>query len=243
MRTCSAHRLCVYINKIVLAYISNISLHIEGIIMKNGIIKCLILCSLLLHQNANAGLSINAFAGLSGTSMVIFLVDSITDSDGAITDTASEYGLITGEFGFAVDLFTDYFGIRAEASAGYYKYRVLDLPNTAYTMYLMGIEPYIAFQTNGNKTILGVGFGQFVGNQWDEVFGQSVSAYKNHRGYALWGVVGYRWKNLELNARIRYHRFTHINEIELASYEGNDYEEFQDDYVFVLRICALANLL
>lgn len=46
-----------------------------------------------------------------------------------------------------------------------------------------------------------------------------------------------------MSARVRYHHFTHINEIELAAYQGDEYEKFENDAVFVLRICGWFNLL
>ncbi len=46
-----------------------------------------------------------------------------------------------------------------------------------------------------------------------------------------------------MSARVRYHHFTHINEIELAAYQGDEYEKFENDAVFVLRIGRWFNLL
>lgn len=204
---------------------------------------CILFCTAILHQSAHAGVSLGGFAGLSGTSAAIFFIDAITDSEGDVVDSASDYGLITGELGVSVDVQIYHLGIRAEALAGYYKYRVFDLPNTAYSMYMAGVEPYVSFGQNGTGSLIGAGFGMFTGEQWDEILGQQVEAYKSHRGYALWAMLGYRWPNLEFNIRVRYHRFTHINEIELATYEGDDYEKLTGDAVFVLRICGWFNLL
>lgn len=210
---------------------------------KTVIILLLFLCMLLCCRSAYAGVAFGGFAGLSGTSTAIVFIDTITDSDGAITDSASDYGLITGEFGIALDISAYFFGVRAEALAGNYKYRVFDLPNTAYSMYMIGIESYLAPGNNGRGTIFGAGCGLFSGSQWDEILGQEVHAYKSHRGYAAWVMAGYRWENFELNARVRLHHFTHINEIELAAYQGDEYEKLENDAVFVLRICGWFNLL
>lgn len=203
----------------------------------------LFLCTMVYHHSAHAGVAVGGFMGLSGTSTAIVFIDSITDSDGEIIDSASDYGLFTGEIGIVLDLSIHHFGIRAEALAGYYKYRVLDLPNTAYSMYMIGIESYLALGRYGRGTIFGAGFGVFSGSQWDEILGQQVEVYKSHRGYAAWAMIGYRWENIELNVRVRYHHFTHINEIELAVYQGDEYEKFEHDAVFVLRICGWFNIL
>ena len=181
------------------------------------------------------------FTGISGTSTVIFIADSLFDMKGSLVDDAADNGLLTGELGIGMGFSMNNLGLRIEGLMGYYKYHVLQQPNTAYMMYMAGAELYLTTRDNGTGYLLGAGYGKFNGNQWDEVLGKEVTVFKKHEGYAVWGTVGYKGDNFEINARVRYHKFTMINEVNLARYEGNDYKKFRDDYVFVLRFCYWMN--
>lgn len=199
----------------------------------------LIALFVLLPKASYSELTIAPFAGLSGTSFAVFLAESLLDTKGEIMEAAADYGLLTGEIGVSLDLNARYLGLRLEGLAGYYKYKVFDLPNTAYVMYLAGAEPYVKI----GPVILGGGAGLFYGYLWRELLGYEVSPYREHRGFAVWGTAGLRFKTVELNMRVRWHHFSEIDEDALQEYEGEDYEELSDDYVFVLRFCYLLKIL
>jgi hypothetical protein len=193
----------------------------------------------LLPKASYSELNIVPFIGLSGTSFAVFFAETVLDAKGEIIEAAGEYGLLTGEIGVSLDFNLKYIGIRMEGLAGYYKYKVFDLPNTAYMIYMVGAEPYLKIGT----IILGGGAGLFYGYMWNEFLGYEISPYREHRGFAAWGTIGMKYKSVELNMRLRWHHFSKIDEGELEEYEGEDYEEFTDDYVFVLRFCYFLNVL
>ncbi len=190
-----------------------------------------------------ASMSAGLFGGISGSSMVIFLADYLGDMNGSLVNQASDDGLLTGELGLGVDVNFSKLGFRFEGLMGYYKYNVIKQPNTAYMMYLAGGEVYLSSEDRGNGYILGAGYGKFNGSQWGEVMGQKVDIFKNHKGYAVWGTLGHRWDGFEMNFRLRYHRFTMINETDLESYEGRDYKRLRSDYVIVFRMCYWLNFI
>jgi hypothetical protein len=211
--------------------------------MKRLIHKKLLVISIalftLLPKASYSEFNIAPFIGLSGTSFAIFFAETVFDTKGEIVELAGDYGLLTGEIGGSLDFNLKYIGIRLEGLAGYYKYKVLDLPNTAYMIYMIGAEPYLKIGT----VILGGGAGLFYGHMWSEFLGYELSPYREHRGFAAWGTIGMKYKSVELNMRLRWHHFSKIDEGELEEYEGEDYEEFTDDYVFVLRFCYFLQVL
>lgn len=208
-------------------------------IHKKPLVILIALLTLLLPKASYSELNIAPFIGLSGTSFAVFLAESILDTKGEIMEAAADYGLLTGEIGGSLDFNVKYLGLRLEGLAGYYKYKVFDLPNTAYVMYLIGAEPYVKI----GPVILGGGAGLFYGYLWRELLGYEVSPYREHRGFAVWGTVGLKFKSAELNMRVRWHHFSEIDEDALQEYEGDDYEKLSDDYVFVLRFCYFLTIL
>jgi len=110
---------------------------------------------------------------------------------------------------------------------GYYKYRVFDQPNTAYSIFMAGIEPYMKFDSFS----LGMGLGIFSGVMWDEVLGIEVTSYRDHNGYSAWGSIGWGYDDIfELNTSIRWHHFTDINNKKLSPEE-----ELSDDVIVVVK--------
>ena len=209
--------------------------------MKTHFVSLIVLITLtfMSHSIVLANVKGGGFVGLSGTSSMVFLVDTLTDSDGAIIEAAKEFGVLTGEIGLTLDTGFNDFGVRFETLAGYYKYRVLELPNTAYSMFMIGVGPYLKH----DRYVFGCGYGRFVGSQWDEILGQETSAYRSHEGDSAWIMAGIEAEDIEINIRYRFHRFTKIDEPELAEYEGDDYEKLKYDVIFVLRIVFLFDIL
>ncbi len=208
-------------------------------IHKKLLVILIALLTMLFSKASYSGFNIAPFIGLSGTSFAIFFAETVLDTKGEIVEAAGDYGLLTGEIGGSLDFNLKYIGIRLEGLAGYYKYKVFDLPNTAYMIYMVGAEPYLKI----GSLILGGGAGLFYGYMWNELLGYEISPYREHRGYAAWGTIGLKYKSVELNMRLRWHHFSKIDEMELEEYEGEDYEEFTDDYVFVLRFCYFLKIL
>jgi hypothetical protein len=200
---------------------------------------CFLLSVFLFPRDSYSEFNIAPFVGLSGTSFAVFLAETVLDADGKIVEAAGEYGLLTGEIGGSLDFNVTYLGLRLEGLAGYYKYKVFDLPNTAYMMYMVGAEPYVKI----GPVILGGGAGLFYGYLWHELLGYEASPYREHRGFAVWGTTGLKFKSVELNMRVRWHHFSEIDEEKLQEYEGEDYEDLSDDYVFVLRFCYFLKIL
>ncbi len=98
-----------------------------------------------------------------------------------------------------------------------------------YIMYMTGVEPYIIM----DSIVVGGGYGVFHGYHWFERNGRNVSGLIKNGGYTYWGMVGMKGKESELNLRLRYHRFTIIDDAELK--KGEDDFDYTKDYVIVLR--------
>ncbi|TAL38519.1 MAG: hypothetical protein EPN93_04725 [Spirochaetes bacterium] len=201
---------------------------------KNAIASlfAILLAVLTPSSPARAGLTIEPFAGLSGTSFAIFMLDVLLDADGEIAKEAGDSGLITGELGLTVEAGSEAGGIRFEGLVGYYKYRVFDPPATAYYMFMAGVEPYIGL----GGLYLGAGGGLFKGAMWTEVLGEAEASNRYHGGWAAWGTVGGIAGGFDLSARVRYHRFTSIEGVRPRD------SEFHDDWVVVIRAGIPLNL-
>ncbi len=214
-------------------------IHLVGharITMKKSIITTIaaIIIPLIVYASpARAGLSLEPFIGLSGTSFTIFLLDVILEADGELMKEAGDDGLITGDLGLQLDIGGPGGGVRLEGLIGYYKYRVFDPPATAYYMFMAGIEPYIG----SDGLYLGAGGGVFKGGLWNEVLNTNESESKYHSGWAAWGTVGALAGGIDFSARVRYHRFSRID-----GYRPRD-TEFHDDWVVVIRAGLPLNLL
>jgi len=185
-----------------------------------------ILLRLALPVDAKAGLALSPFAGMSGTTMVFFFGDMIADTDGELMELAGDYGFISGELGVGASLSIGAAGLRAEALWGYYGYNALDVPGRTYDMFMAGIEPFITI----SSVSIFAGGGVFRGFTHEEVLGQRVGSSRDNRGYAAWLGCGYfPYDFLEINFRVRWHHFTHIER------EESDDHIPEDDVVLVLR--------
>jgi hypothetical protein len=178
-----------------------------------------------------AGVNLEFFAGLSGTSFGEAVIESILededDEDDNVGEEAEENGIITGEIGLSLDFSTDFFGVKLSGIYGFYKYKSTTTDNTAYTMLLAGVEPYLRI----NSFTYGIGYGVFTGTQWDEYGEIQISEDKSHKGYAIWASAGFEHEYYLISFALRYHKFTEINEMLLV---GN--EELSSDIVFIAKI-------
>ena len=148
------------------------------------------------------------FVGISGTSFIIFLVDVILDADGEVVKSAGEWGLLTGEIGVSFDIRFYHFGIRPEALIGYYKYQVLKIPNTSYTIFHAGMEPYFYFEGFN----LGLGTGVFFGIWQQDFLDEQISDGQKLNGISFWFSLGIETgKHGEVTARLRLHHFNELN--------------------------------
>ena len=166
---------------------------------------------------------------------IFYTADVLFELDGKLIESAGEFGILTGELGLSIDIDLTYIGVKLTGLMGYYKYRVFDLPNTAYSIFMGGVEPYLKFE----PLTLSCGMGLYRGSMWDEILGIDITTYKSHRGYSAWVSGGLIFSdNFELNAALRWHHFTEVDNKKLSPDE-----ELSDDAIIIIKGIFSFNLL
>lgn len=216
---------------VIVKYLDTFFERTQNLFMKPTIRFTILLSSVTLsllfaRTAANAGLNIEAFGGLSGTSAVIAFIDSSTESNGELNDAASESGLMCGEFGLAMSLSGGPFGIRGEGLYGKYRYYALSSPSPAYNMLMWGVEPFI----KSDSLWIGGGYGRFTGTAWIDYVGYIQKVKGSHSGWAAWGATGIYSDYFDFSVRLRYHKFTEL------SWTKDVSRDLDHDWVIVVRM-------
>jgi hypothetical protein len=189
------------------------------------------LCILLISGNlsARAALMLDTHVGLSGTTSVFWVLDSIAEAEGEIVEIAADLGFLTGEIGAALRLELGPFGIAFEAIVGYYHHFAAIVPMLGYFMVEGGVEPYLAL----GKLSIGAGFGYFGGLMFMEFLGYTLSLPAVHHGLASWFTVGFEFDDdFAISIRFRFHHFVQIGDVDLTAEENHP---LVDDFIFCLR--------